>query len=63
ATQVTEAATNVLLVVVRDTLSIIGLLAWMFYLQWQLTLVTFIAAPIVVLTVKYFTKRLRFSSH
>ena len=32
ATQVTEAASNVLLVLVRDTLSIIGLLAWMFYL-------------------------------
>jgi subfamily B ATP-binding cassette protein MsbA len=63
ATQVTEAASNVLLVVVRDSLSIIGLLAWMFYLQWQLTLVTFIAAPVVVLTVKYFTKRLRGSSH
>jgi len=63
ATQVTEAASNVLLVVVRDSLSIIGLLAWMFYLQWQLTLITFIAAPVVVLTVKYFTKRLRGSSH
>jgi len=63
ATQVTEAASNVLLVLVRDTLSIIGLLAWMFYLQWQLTLITFITAPVVVLTVKYFTHRLRVASH
>lgn len=63
ATQVTEAASNVLLVVVRDTLAIIGLLAWMFYLQWQLTLITFLTAPVVVLTVKYFTKRLRLASH
>ncbi|MDX1433388.1 MAG: lipid A export permease/ATP-binding protein MsbA [Gammaproteobacteria bacterium] len=63
ATQVTEAASNVLLVLVRDTLSIIGLLAWMFYLQWQLTLITFVTAPIVVLTVKYFTHRLRHMSH
>ncbi len=63
ATQVTEAASNVLLVVVRDTLAIIGLLAWMFYLQWQLTLITFITAPVVVLTVKYFTKRLRQMSY
>jgi len=63
ATQVTEAASNVLLVVVRDTLAIIGLLAWMLYLQWQLTLITFVTAPIVVLTVKYFTKRLRLASH
>jgi len=62
ATQVTEAASNVLLVLVRDTLSIIGLLAWMFYLQWQLTLITFVTAPIIVLLVKYFSARLRLMS-
>jgi subfamily B ATP-binding cassette protein MsbA len=63
ANQVTQAASNVLLVVVRDSLSIIGLLAWMLYLQWQLTLITFITAPVVILTVKYFSKRLRSTSH
>ncbi|NCF28681.1 MAG: ATP-binding cassette domain-containing protein, partial [Gammaproteobacteria bacterium] len=63
ATQVTEAASNVLLVLVRDTLSIIGLLAWMFYLQWQLTLIAFVTAPIIVLFVKYFSARLRLMSH
>jgi subfamily B ATP-binding cassette protein MsbA len=63
ATQVTEAASNVLLVLVRDSLSIIGLLAWMFYLQWQLTLITFITAPVTVLLVKFFSKRLRLMSH
>ncbi|NIP47227.1 MAG: lipid A export permease/ATP-binding protein MsbA [Gammaproteobacteria bacterium] len=63
AAQLTEAASNVLLVVVKDTLSILGLLAWMLYLQWQLTLITFITAPVVVLTVKYFSKRLRATSH
>ena len=63
ATQVTEAASNVLLVLVRDSLSIVGLLAWMFYLQWQLTLVTFITAPVIVLLVKYFSARLRLMSH
>jgi len=63
ATQVTEAASNVLLVLVRDSLSIIGLLAWMFYLQWQLTLIAFITAPVTVLLVKFFSKRLRLMSH
>ncbi|GMQ96049.1 MAG: lipid A ABC transporter ATP-binding protein/permease MsbA [Gammaproteobacteria bacterium] len=63
ATQVTEAASNVLLVLVRDSLSIVGLLAWMFYLQWQLTLISFITAPVIVLLVKYFSKRLRLMSH
>ncbi|GMQ76936.1 MAG: lipid A ABC transporter ATP-binding protein/permease MsbA [Gammaproteobacteria bacterium] len=63
ATQVMEAASNVLLVLVRDSLSIIGLLAWMLYLQWQLTLIAFITAPVIVLLVKYFSKRLRLMSH
>jgi ATP-binding cassette, subfamily B, bacterial MsbA len=63
ATQVMEAASNVLLVLVRDSLSIIGLLAWMLYLQWQLTLITFVTAPVIVLLVKYFSKRLRLMSH
>jgi subfamily B ATP-binding cassette protein MsbA len=63
ATQVTEAASNVILVLVRDSLSIIGLLAWMFYLQWQLTLIAFITAPFIVVLVKYFSKRQRLMSH
>ncbi|MDX1433338.1 MAG: lipid A export permease/ATP-binding protein MsbA, partial [Gammaproteobacteria bacterium] len=63
ANQVTEAASNVLLVMVRDTLTIAGLLGWMLYLQWRLTLVAFITAPIIMLIVKYFTKRLRQQSH
>jgi len=63
ASQVTEAASNVLLVLVRDSLSIVGLLAWMFYLQWQLTLMAFMTAPMIVLLVKYFSKRLRTVSH
>ena len=63
ATQVTEAASNVILVLVRDSLSIIGLMAWMFYLQWQLTLIAFVTAPLIVLVVKYFSKRQRLMSH
>jgi subfamily B ATP-binding cassette protein MsbA len=35
----------------------------MFYLQWQLTLITFVTAPIIVLLVKYFSARLRLMSH
>ena len=35
------AATEVLIVIVRDTISIIGLLAWMFYLNWFLTTIVF----------------------
>ncbi len=63
ATQLMEAASNVVLVLVRDSLSIVGLLAWMFYLQWQLTLIAFATTPFIVLLVKYFSKRQRLMSH
>ena len=63
ANQVTEAASYVLTVLVRDALAIVGLLAWMFYLDWQLTFITFATAPIVVLIVRHFSTRLRKMSH
>ncbi len=63
AAQVTEAATMVLMVLVKDTLAIVGLLAWMIYLNWQLTLVALIAAPIIVLLVRYFSSHLRGMSY
>ena len=63
ANQVTEAASYVLTVLVRDTLAIVGLLAWMFYLDWRLSLITFGTAPFVVLIVRHFSVRLRKMSH
>ncbi|MDX1527118.1 MAG: lipid A export permease/ATP-binding protein MsbA, partial [Gammaproteobacteria bacterium] len=59
AGQVAEAGTSVLTVLIRDSLAIIGLLAWMLYLNWKLTLVFLIAAPFVVAIVRYFSSRLR----
>ncbi len=59
AGQVAEAGTSVLTVLIRDSLAIIGLLAWMIYLNWKLTLVFLIAAPFVVAIVRYFSSRLR----
>jgi subfamily B ATP-binding cassette protein MsbA len=59
AGQVAEAGTHVLTVLIRDSLAITGLLAWMVYLNWKLTLVFLIAAPFVVGIVRYFSSRLR----
>ena len=59
ATQVMQAATHVVLVLVRDTLATLGLLAWMFYLNWQLTLIALAAAPLVMVVVLYLSDRLR----
>lgn len=56
---VAGAATEALTNLVKDSLSIIGLLAWLFYLNWQLTLVTVAMVPFIALAVSVFGKRLR----
>ena len=43
--QVTSACTNSLVSLVKDSLAIVGLLAWMFWLDWQLALIFFIVLP------------------
>jgi len=58
-TGVTGAATSVLTVMVRDTLTIAGLLGWMFYLDWQLSLITLVIGPIIALVIHSFSARLR----
>jgi len=62
-TQVTGAATNVVTVLVRDSFTVLGLLALMFYLNWKLSLIALVVAPLVALTVRIFSKRLRQTSH
>lgn len=57
--QITAAATNVLVVVIRDGLAIIGLLAWMLYLNWQFTLLFLLVAPVISFIVKTISYRLR----
>ena len=56
---VTSAATGVLTVLVKDTLTVVGLLGLLVYLNWRLTLVTLIVAPGVAFVVKAFSKRMR----
>ena len=58
-TGVTAAATTVLTVMVRDSLTVVGLLAWMFYLDWKLSLITLVIGPIIALVIKSFSGRLR----
>ncbi len=58
-TQVTDAGVHVITVMVRDTLTIVGLLAWMLYLQWQLTCVVLLVAPLIVFIIRQVGGRLR----
>ncbi|MES9855586.1 MAG: lipid A export permease/ATP-binding protein MsbA [Sedimenticola sp.] len=57
--QLTSSASNVLVTLVRDSLSILGLLALMLYLNWQLTLIAFVLMPAVAFFVRAVSKRLR----
>jgi subfamily B ATP-binding cassette protein MsbA len=57
--QVTSAGTNVITVLVRDTFTILGLLGWMLYINWKLTLIALVMTPLIALTVSLFGGRLR----
>ena len=59
---VTQAATAVLTVAVKDSIAIVGLLAWLLYLNWQLTLITFAVVPPIAWSVRLLSKRMRRAS-
>lgn len=61
-TGVTSAATGVLTVLIKDSFAVIGLLTWMFYLNWQLSLIALVMVPGIALAVMGFSKRLRSTS-
>ncbi len=60
--QVTQAATQVVTVLVKDTLTIIGLFAYLLYVDWKLTLISLVMIPPIALVVRYFNIRLRATS-
>ena len=56
---VAAAATSTLTVLIRDTLSVLGLIGWLLWLNWKLTLVSLAVIPLTALVVRAFSKRLR----
>jgi subfamily B ATP-binding cassette protein MsbA len=56
---VTSTLASVLIVLVRDTAVILGLLGWLLYLNWRLTLIAAVLIPIVAVMVRAFSKRMR----
>jgi subfamily B ATP-binding cassette protein MsbA len=53
------AATTAGVIIIRESLTIICLLAWLLYLNWQLTLVTLAVAPFISLVSRRLGQRLR----
>ncbi len=63
AGQVADAGFNVVTVLAKDGVSLLGLLGLLFYLDWKLTLVTFMVLPVVAVSIRVVSKRLRKLSH
>jgi len=61
-TQVTAAATSVLTVIFKDSVSLVGLLVYMLWLNWKLTLLALVMTPLIVGVVRLISVRLRTSS-
>nr|WP_269902186.1 lipid A export permease/ATP-binding protein MsbA [Paenalcaligenes faecalis] len=55
----TTVATEVITVLVRETLTVVALIAVLLYMSWQLTLIVFVMLPIAYLTARVISKRLR----
>lgn len=63
AGQIADAGFNIITVIIKDGVSILFLLGWLFYLEWKLTLVTFFAIPIVGFCIRLSSKYLRKLAH
>lgn len=59
ASQITEAGFNVVTVTAKDGITVIGLLAFLLYLDWQLTIITLVLIPVLAWCVRQVSKRLR----
>jgi subfamily B ATP-binding cassette protein MsbA len=57
--QIAIAVTYVVTVLIRDSLTVIALLAYLLWLNWSLTLITFVVIPPIALVVRAFNRRLR----
>ena len=61
-TQVTAAGTSVLTVIFKDSVTLVGLLVYMSWLNWKLTLLALVMTPLIVGVVRLISVRLRSSS-
>lgn len=59
---VNQAATNVLVTAVRETLTATALLCYLLYLDWKLTLITLAIGPLIAFIIKGFSRRIRAAS-
>lgn len=58
-TQVTGAATNAVKVVIREGFTVLGLLLYLLYKNWLLTIIFILVAPLIALLVSFAGRRFR----
>lgn len=61
--QLMSAVTDTLISLVRDSITIVALVAYLLYLDWKLTLILFAAAPFLTSIIIYISRRLRKLAH
>ncbi|MBL7249041.1 lipid A export permease/ATP-binding protein MsbA [Alloalcanivorax sp. C16-2] len=59
AQQVTSAGTDAIIVMLREGLTVIGLITFLLYQNWKLTLILLVMAPLVATVVNLTSKRFR----
>lgn len=59
ANKVSSRAAEVIQVLVRESLTVVALLAVLIYMSWQLTLIVILMLPLSFFTSRYFIRRLR----
>lgn len=57
--QIISMVTNVLTSMVRSFLTVVGLIGWLFYINWKLSLITLVLMPLVTLVVRHTGRRLK----
>lgn len=57
--QIVDMMRSVLVSLIRDSLIVIGLIAYLLWLNWQLTLVTLVMLPLLAMVVRLTGKRMR----
>ena len=59
---INQAATNVLVTAVRESLTAVALLTYLLYLDWKLTLITLTVGPVIAVLIQSFGRRIRKAS-
>ncbi|HEY0721685.1 MAG TPA: lipid A export permease/ATP-binding protein MsbA [Gammaproteobacteria bacterium] len=57
--QVAMASSQVISIVIRDTITVIGLLLWMFYIDWVLAVILLVGTPVIAWIIRGINKRFR----